>query len=62
MAPKKKKQIPSPEVPAPSKHTPQEIPGLDPEEPVLPAEPDIIPEDDPFTTPPYEIPPPGEAP
>ena len=38
-------------------------PTIPPEEPVMPGEnPDLIPEEDPFETPPYEVPPPGEGP
>lgn len=42
---------------------PEFIPVDDPEEPLMPIEdPDFIPEENPFETPPEEIPPPGEAP
>lgn len=58
----KKKQDPKPaEIPAPA--TPEVRPGDVPEYPVLPEEdPDVIPDDDPFETPPNEVPPPGERP
>ena len=50
------------EIPSPEKH-PEINPVIDPEEPIVPIEdPDIIPDEDPFETPPYEIPPPGEGP
>ena len=50
------------EIPSPQKH-PEINPVIDPEEPIVPMEdPDIIPDEDPFETPPYEIPPPGEGP
>lgn len=50
------------EVPKPGKHSEMDLP-FDPEEPVIPIEePDIIPDEDPFETPPYEIPDPGEGP
>lgn len=54
--PDKPVEIPKPENP--------EIKPADPEEPLnIPKEdPDIIPDDDPFETPPEEIPPPGERP
>lgn len=36
---------------------------LDPEEPIIPEEdPDIIPDEDPYENPPYEVPPPAEGP
>jgi hypothetical protein len=51
-----------PEIPSPEKH-PEIDPPFDPEEPIIPEEaPDIIPDEDPFETPPHEIPPPGEGP
>jgi len=58
----KKKNKPSPEIPArPS--TPEFVPEEPDEYPELPEEdPDVIPDDDPFETPPYEVPPPGEGP
>jgi hypothetical protein len=60
---KPKKNIPPQEIPAPEKTLPDISPVTDPEEPVLPAEPDFIPEEDPSETPPpYELPPPGEGP
>ena len=50
------------EIPSPQKH-PEINPVIDPEEPIAPIEdPDVIPDEDPFETPPYEIPPPGEGP
>jgi hypothetical protein len=59
----RKKQSPGPaEIPA-KKSSPKIKPGEEPEYPVLPEEePDIIPDEDPFETPPYEIPEPGEGP
>ena len=49
------------EIPSPEKHP--EIEPADPEEPIIPEEdPDIIPDENPFETPPYEIPPPAEGP
>lgn len=59
----KQKKIPKPgETPSPQKQ-PEILPGNDPEEPVLPVEPDFVPNEDPFETPPpYEVPPPGEGP
>ncbi|MBI1344247.1 MAG: hypothetical protein GC171_15090 [Terrimonas sp.] len=61
MAEKKKPGI-KPEIP---KHP--VVPEIDPEQlpeyPETPEEdPDAIPDEDPFETPPYEIPPPGEGP
>ena len=51
----------APEVP--TTPFPEQKPIVDPEEPLLPEEsPDFIPEEDPFETPPVEIPPPGEGP
>jgi len=50
------------EIPSPAKHPEIRLP-VDPEEPVVPVEdPDIIPDEDPFENPPYEIPEPGEGP
>lgn len=61
MATKKTPERPN-EFPAPDKH-PEIIQPIDPEDPVMPIEdPEIIPDEDPFETPPYEIPPPGESP
>jgi hypothetical protein len=59
----KKKQPGSPfEIPAPQKR-PDIVQPIDPEEPIIPEEdPEVIPDDDPFETPPYEIPEPGEGP
>ena len=59
----KKKQPGNPsEVPSPEKHP--EIKPADPEEPLnIPEEdPDIVPDEEPFEPPPYEVPPPGERP
>ena len=52
----------TPEVEPPEKTI--EVPKpLDPEEPLLPEDnPDVIPEENPFETPPYEVPPPAEGP
>jgi hypothetical protein len=51
----------APEVP--SAPFPEQVPIVDPEDPLVPEEgPDFIPEEDPFETPPVEIPPPGEGP
>ncbi len=51
-----------PEVLPPSK-IPEISPLIDPEEPLIPEEdPDEIPEENPFVSPPYEIPPPAEGP
>ena len=52
-----------PEIPSPDKQ-PEIIQPFDPEDPIIPVEdPAIIPDEDPFETPPpYEIPPPGESP
>jgi hypothetical protein len=62
MAKKKKTTNPS-EVPSPAKN-PEITTPSDPEEPIVAPEedPDYIPDDDPFETPPYEIPPPAEGP
>lgn len=50
-------EIPSPGI------IPEIEPPFDPEEPFVPEEdPDLIPDEDPFETPPYEVPPPGEGP
>jgi len=57
----KKPRKPS-EIPSPGKQ-PEIKPSADPEEPIVPEEdPDTIPDENPFETPPYEIPPPGESP
>ncbi|HMU46833.1 MAG TPA: hypothetical protein PKC72_10720 [Chitinophagaceae bacterium] len=54
---KKNSEIPDP-VKMPEKEKP-----VDPEEPLIPEEdPDILPEEDPFENPPYEMPAPGEGP
>lgn len=60
---KKKKTDDTPEIENPEKEHEIEIP-VDPEEPLVdPGEPDFVPEEDPFETPPpFEIPPPGERP
>ncbi len=61
MPTKKKPGMPS-EIPAPHKQ-PDISEPTDPEEPIIPKEdPDIIPDEEPFETPPYEIPQPGEGP
>ncbi|MBP6023436.1 hypothetical protein [Ferruginibacter sp.] len=59
----KKKQPTKPvEVPAPGKY-PEINPDAIPDSPALPDEdPDIIPDEDPYETPPYEVPNPGEGP
>lgn len=50
------------EIPPPEKNPEINLP-VDPEEPIIPEEdPDIIPDENPFETPPYEIPPPAEGP
>jgi hypothetical protein len=50
------------EQPEPETHL-KILPPLDPEEPVIAEEdPDIIPDEDPFDTPAYEAPEPGEGP
>ena len=50
------------EIPTPVK-MPDIEPPDDPEQPFIPLEdPDSIPDEDPFETPPYEIPPPAEGP
>jgi hypothetical protein len=59
MAKKTKKTI---EIPLPEKY-PETKPHTDPKEPIIPEEyPGIVPDEDPFGTPPYEIPSPGERP
>ncbi|MBU3714179.1 MAG: hypothetical protein FGM46_04445 [Ferruginibacter sp.] len=61
MIKKKKPETPK-EFPLPEKN-PEFNPDVIPESPALPEEePDIIPEENPFITPPHEVPPPGEAP
>ena len=50
------------EIPLPEQHPETQMP-IDPEEPLTPEEnPDIIPDENPFETPPYELPDPGEGP
>ena len=50
------------EIPLPEKNPEINLPA-DPEEPIIPEEnPDIIPDENPFETPAYEIPPPAEGP
>jgi hypothetical protein len=50
------------ETPPPGKN-PEIIQPLDPEEPIIPEDdPDMIPDEDPFVTPPFEVPPPAEGP
>lgn len=57
-----KKTGTEPEVPMPHK-VPEVGPVFDPEEPLQPDEsPEIIPDEDPYETPPVEVPPPGEGP
>ena len=57
-----KKPITIPEVSPPTK-SPEVEPLIDPEEPLIPKEePDTIPEENPYVTPPYEVPEPGEGP
>jgi hypothetical protein len=51
-----------PEFPLPEKPGEVDSPS-DPEEPLIPEEePDMLPEEEPFETPPYEVPPPEEGP
>lgn len=58
----KKQPIKPGEIPYPGK-VPEIEPDQIPETPITPEEePDIIPDDDPFESPPEEIPAPGEAP
>ena len=58
----KKKPFVVPEVRPPDK-SPELEPVYDPEEPLIPLEdPDLIPDEDPFETPPFEYPPPAEGP
>ena len=60
--PKKLKPISPIEIPSPDKNREYD-PDYIPEIPVLPVEePDLIPDEDPFETPPYELPEPGEGP
>ncbi len=60
--PAKKQQINPIEIPLPGKHPEIELP-VDPEEAIIPVEdPDMIPDENPFESPPYEIPEPGEGP
>ncbi len=50
------------EIPSPEKHPEINLPA-EPEEPIVHEEdPDIIPDEDPFETPAYEIPSPAEGP
>ncbi|WP_460551083.1 hypothetical protein [Ferruginibacter profundus] len=50
------------EIPVPKEKPEIELP-IDPEAPLIPEEdPDIIPEENPFETPPFELPEPGEGP
>ncbi len=62
--PKKENQPKQPvEVPPPPGKNIESDPDRVPELPQLPdEEPDIIPDEDPFETPPYEVPEPGEGP
>ena len=49
-------------VPAPLRD-PEIDPEEIPENPIIPGEgPDVIPDENPFVVPPYEVPPPGEGP
>jgi hypothetical protein len=58
----KKQERKSVEIPTPGKKPGIELP-IDPEEPILPeVEPDLVPDEDPFITPPEELPAPGEGP
>ena len=51
------------EIPKPRKHPPETDPDAIPDSPAWPeTNPDLIPDDDPFETPPAEIPEPGEGP
>lgn len=60
--PKEKQPTKPAEINPPGK-LPEIAPPVDPEDPVIPVEdPDIIPDEDPFENPPYEIPQPGEGP
>ena len=62
MVAKIKKPAPPIELPIPETN-PEFNPDVIPESPILPEEePDVIPDENPFETPPYEVPPPGEAP
>ena len=59
-----KKKIPDKaiEIPTPKKEPDITVP-IDPEGPSIPNEdPEIIPEENPFETPPFEVPKPGEGP
>lgn len=50
------------DIPIPEKKPEMPTPA-DPEEPIIPVEdPEIIPDEDPFENPPYEVPEPGEGP
>jgi hypothetical protein len=56
------KKIQPPEVPSPEKN-PKYNPDVIPETPLLPEEePNVIPDEEPYETPPYELPEPGEGP
>lgn len=59
-----KKNTPASEVQKKKNNIPIVLPPVDPDEPQLPetTDPDIIPEEDEFETPPYEAPEPGEGP
>jgi hypothetical protein len=58
-----KDQKKTPAKPSQKKGLPEVKPIIEPEDPVIPVEdPDIIPDEEPFETPPYEIPEPGEGP
>lgn len=57
----KKKEEPN-EIPFPKKEPDINVP-IDPEEPLLPKEdPNVLPDENPYETPPYEVPQPGEGP
>ena len=57
------KKQPDKPIENPVPKVPETDPPFDPAEPVIPMEdPDIIPDEDPFITPPYEVPPPAEGP
>lgn len=62
MIPGKEKPFRPLEIPVPEKKPEIPVPA-DPEEPLIPVEdPEIIPDEDPFENPPYEVPEPGEGP
>ena len=60
---KKKKHNTAHKISPSDKNSPDIIAQIDPEDPILPTEPDLIPEENPFETPPpFDIPLPGERP